>query len=181
ALKWHSEKNPSNKVEAEKKFKEVSEACMILFNSQKPSVYGMSLKEKRPHRERTYKFRDFEEIFRKILEGMDPVIQTFWDPFSDIINAGENPHSTSGRGKSSSLFSDFKKLFALRNSSSPSKRLTSSFTESTTETHTVRSASTTTEMINVKKIMWKITRKITENGQEIIKEDLRVVLIKHKH
>ncbi|KFP80777.1 DnaJ subfamily B member 6-B, partial [Apaloderma vittatum] len=35
ALKWHSEKNPSNKVEAEKKFKEVSEACMILFNSQK--------------------------------------------------------------------------------------------------------------------------------------------------
>ncbi|KFV62600.1 DnaJ subfamily B member 6-A, partial [Dryobates pubescens] len=35
ALKWHPDKNPNNKVNAEKKFKEVAEAYRILSDPQK--------------------------------------------------------------------------------------------------------------------------------------------------
>ena len=39
ALKWHPDKNPDNKEEAEAKFKEVSEAYDVLSDKDKKSVY----------------------------------------------------------------------------------------------------------------------------------------------
>ncbi|XP_047316431.1 dnaJ homolog subfamily B member 13-like [Impatiens glandulifera] len=39
AMKWHPDKNPNNKKEAEAKFKQISEAYDILSDSQKRSVY----------------------------------------------------------------------------------------------------------------------------------------------
>ena len=39
AKKWHPDKNPNNKVEAEEKFKEISEAYGILSDPQKRSQY----------------------------------------------------------------------------------------------------------------------------------------------
>lgn len=36
ALKWHPDKNPDNKEEAEKKFKEVAEAYEVLSDSKSP-------------------------------------------------------------------------------------------------------------------------------------------------
>ena len=39
ALKWHPDKNPNNKEEANKKFQEISEAFDILSDSSKRSTY----------------------------------------------------------------------------------------------------------------------------------------------
>nr|XP_005887088.1 PREDICTED: dnaJ homolog subfamily B member 8 [Bos mutus] len=39
ALRWHPDKNPDNKEEAEKKFKQVSEAYEVLSDSKKRSLY----------------------------------------------------------------------------------------------------------------------------------------------
>uniref|UniRef100_A0A673VL08 J domain-containing protein n=1 Tax=Suricata suricatta TaxID=37032 RepID=A0A673VL08_SURSU len=39
ALKWHPDKNPENKEEAERKFKVVAEAYEILSNNEKWDIY----------------------------------------------------------------------------------------------------------------------------------------------
>uniref|UniRef100_A0A452ZW98 J domain-containing protein n=1 Tax=Aegilops tauschii subsp. strangulata TaxID=200361 RepID=A0A452ZW98_AEGTS len=39
AMKWHPDKNPTNKKEAESKFKQISEAYEVLSDSQKRAVY----------------------------------------------------------------------------------------------------------------------------------------------
>ena len=41
AVKWHPDKNPNNKEEAEKKFKEISEAYQILSDENKRKIYDM--------------------------------------------------------------------------------------------------------------------------------------------
>uniref|UniRef100_A0A803V1P2 DnaJ heat shock protein family (Hsp40) member B8 n=1 Tax=Ficedula albicollis TaxID=59894 RepID=A0A803V1P2_FICAL len=51
ALKWHPDKNPKNKEEAEKRFKEIVEAYEILSNPQKRSLYDKSVEESRFRRE----------------------------------------------------------------------------------------------------------------------------------
>ncbi|NXK03039.1 DNJB8 protein, partial [Herpetotheres cachinnans] len=171
ALKWHPDKNPSNKEEAEKKFKAVAEAYKVLSDPQKRLLYDRSVKKSRSHRGRSatgghkssfespYVFHDFKEIF----SGMDPFVHVFWDPFNNIRNSCEKWHRASGRGRSSSLFSDFMESFMPWNLSSPSKQPTSSFAEDTAGPHGVRSVLTTTEVINGKRIT---IRKIIENGQE---------------
>lgn len=39
AVKWHPDKNPNNKEEAEKKFKEISEAYQVLSDKEKREIY----------------------------------------------------------------------------------------------------------------------------------------------
>ncbi|CAN4084108.1 unnamed protein product [Withania somnifera] len=39
AMKWHPDKNPNNKKEAEAKFKQISEAYEVLSDSQKRAIY----------------------------------------------------------------------------------------------------------------------------------------------
>ncbi|NWI25434.1 DNJB8 protein, partial [Sula dactylatra] len=174
ALKWHPDKNPSNKEEAEKKFKAIAAAYEVLSDPQKRSFYDRSVKESRSHRVRSdmgghngsfdcpYVFHN-REVFREVFGEMDPFVRVFWDPFDNIRNNGENWRRTSGRGRSSSLFSDFMESFMPWNSFSPREQSTSSFGEDTAGLRSVRSVLTTTEVINGKRIT---TRKIIENGQE---------------
>uniref|UniRef100_A0A663LKM0 DnaJ heat shock protein family (Hsp40) member B8 n=1 Tax=Athene cunicularia TaxID=194338 RepID=A0A663LKM0_ATHCN len=83
ALKWHPDKNPGNKEEAEKKFKAVAEAYKVLSDPQKRLCYDRSVKGSRSHRgratqhrasffESTYVLHDPEDISREIFGGMDP-------------------------------------------------------------------------------------------------------------
>ncbi|XP_074008637.1 dnaJ homolog subfamily B member 8 [Numenius arquata] len=169
ALKWHPDKNPSNKEEAEKKFKAVAEAYEVLSDPQKRLLYDMSVKETRFDRGRRatgghnnsfdspYAFHDPREIFEEVSERSDPFTYDFWDPF----NYDENWYGTSERKRSSDLFSDFMESFVTL--FSPRKQSTSSFPEGTAGPRSVRSELTTTEVVNGKKIT---TRKIIENGQE---------------
>ncbi|NXS57190.1 DNJB8 protein, partial [Brachypteracias leptosomus] len=178
ALKWHPDKNPNNKVEAEKKFKAVAEAYNVLSDPQKRLLYDRSVKESRSHRGRNdvgdynssldsaYIFHNLEEVFSEVFGKMDPYIHVFWDPFNNIRNNGENRHSTNRRERSFCLFSDFMEQLKLWNSFSSSKQPTSSsspFAEDTPGPHSVRAVFTTTKIINGKRIT---TRKIIENGQE---------------
>ena len=39
AMKWHPDKNPNNKKDAEAKFKQISEAYDVLSDPQKRAVY----------------------------------------------------------------------------------------------------------------------------------------------
>ncbi|KAI4806319.1 hypothetical protein KUCAC02_017148 [Chaenocephalus aceratus] len=45
ALKWHPDKNPDNKDEAEKRFKEISEAYEVLSDEDKRNTYDRYGKE----------------------------------------------------------------------------------------------------------------------------------------
>ncbi|VTJ84152.1 Hypothetical predicted protein [Marmota monax] len=45
ALKWHPPKNPENKEEAEREFKQVAEAYEVLSNTKKQDIYDKYGKE----------------------------------------------------------------------------------------------------------------------------------------
>ncbi|NXM89073.1 DNJB8 protein, partial [Oenanthe oenanthe] len=177
ALKWHPDKNPKNKAEAEKKFKEIVEAYEILSNPQKRSLYDKSVEESRCRRAGAAAGCDYfcshhgfphqEEVFG----GTFPFTCIFLNPFDIRIN-GENWQSAYGRGGRP------REPFEQWNSSCPSGHPTSFFAENTAGPHGVRTVITTTEVINGKTIT---TRKIIENGQETkeVEEDgqLKSVII----
>ncbi|XP_010177169.1 PREDICTED: dnaJ homolog subfamily B member 8-like [Mesitornis unicolor] len=177
ALKWHPDKNPSNKEEAEKKFKAVAEAYKVLSDPQKRLLYDRSVKKSRSHRGRNatghncssfespYVFQDFKKVFREAFGEMDPFVRVSWDPFNNIRNNVENWHSTSRRGRRSNMFPDFMESFMTSSSFSPSMQHTCFFAGDTAAPRNVRSVLTTTKVINSKRIT---TRKIIENGQERI-------------
>ncbi|XP_005053042.1 PREDICTED: dnaJ homolog subfamily B member 8 [Ficedula albicollis] len=177
ALKWHPDKNPKNKEEAEKRFKEIVEAYEILSNPQKRSLYDKSVEESRFRREGAAAGYDFfcshhgfphqEEVFG----GTFPFTCIFLNPFDVRIN-GENRQSAYGRGGRP------RESFAQWNSFCPSGHPTSFFAENTAGPYGVRTVITTTEVINGKTIT---TRKIIEDGQETkeVEEDgqLKSVII----
>ncbi|NXM40331.1 DNJB8 protein, partial [Gymnorhina tibicen] len=178
ALKWHPDKNPRNKEEAEKKFKEIVEAYETLSDPQKRSLYDNSVEESRTHGEGAagggssffashHGFPHQDELF----EGMYPFTCIFLNPFDIRLN-GENWQSTSGRGGRP------REPFVHWNSFCSSGHSNSTFSESTAGPYGVRTVITTTEEIDGKTIT---TRKIIEDGQEIkeVEEDgkLKSVII----
>uniref|UniRef100_A0A4W6DUZ7 DnaJ heat shock protein family (Hsp40) member B6a n=1 Tax=Lates calcarifer TaxID=8187 RepID=A0A4W6DUZ7_LATCA len=79
ALRWHPDKNPENKEEAEKKFKELSEAYEVLSDANKRSIYDRYGKEGltgsnggRDHFHEQFTFRNPEDVFREFFGGRDP-------------------------------------------------------------------------------------------------------------
>ncbi|XP_062356394.1 dnaJ homolog subfamily B member 8 [Cinclus cinclus] len=177
ALKWHPDKNPKNKEEAEKKFKEIVEAYEVLSDPRKRSLYDKSVEESRALRERAAAGYDFSGSYHgfphqeEVFGGMYPLTCIFLNPF-DIRIDGENWQSAYGRG------GRVREPFVQWNSFCPSGHPTSFFAENTAGPYGVRTVITTTEVINGKTIT---TRKIIEDGQETkeVEEDgqLKSVII----
>ncbi|XP_077932804.1 dnaJ homolog subfamily B member 7 isoform X2 [Halichoerus grypus] len=81
ALKWHPDKNPENKEEAERKFKEVAEAYEVLSNNEKRDIYDKYGQEGLNGRDSShfddsfeygFTFRKPDDVFREIFGERDP-------------------------------------------------------------------------------------------------------------
>lgn len=115
ALKWHPDKNLANQAEAEKKFKEISEAYEVLSDKDKRADYDRFGKTKpgnggggggggswapdfdfgfnQPHF-RHHQFRDPFEVFREFFGGRDPFKDMF-DPEFDNFHANNHVNISS--------------------------------------------------------------------------------------
>ncbi|KAG7260494.1 hypothetical protein CRUP_018667, partial [Coryphaenoides rupestris] len=97
ALKWHPDKNPDNKEEAEKKFKELAEAYEVLSDTSKRETYNSYGNDRMPHRGCpssptdfpsdfpgfSFTFRSPDEVFREFFGSQDP-FANFFDDFSSF-------------------------------------------------------------------------------------------------
>ncbi|XP_066541972.1 dnaJ homolog subfamily B member 2 isoform X2 [Hoplias malabaricus] len=187
ALKWHPDKNPDNKEEAEKKFKEIAEAYEVLSDRSKREEYDTFGKSGNMRSSGSgsgsfaddfpgfnFTFRSPDEVFREFFGGQDPFADFFDDfPFGGMHSAFQSHHGSSRHG-TSRFFSfpsadvDFTTFSSSSSSSSVGGFGGGNF----------KSVSTSTRVINGKRIT---TKKIKENGQEKteIEEDgvLKTVLI----
>lgn len=94
ALKWHPDKNPHNKAEAERKFKEIGEAYEVLSDRQKRQIYDVygekGLKAGGTAGETGSAagfpfgpaFRSPFDVFRDFFGGRDP-FEDFFAPLND--------------------------------------------------------------------------------------------------
>uniref|UniRef100_A0A8P0PLM7 DnaJ heat shock protein family (Hsp40) member B6 n=1 Tax=Canis lupus familiaris TaxID=9615 RepID=A0A8P0PLM7_CANLF len=95
ALKWHPDKNPENKEEAERKFKQVAEAYEVLSDAKKRDIYdrygkeglngggGGGLHFDTPF-EFGFTFRNPDDVFREFFGGRDPFSFDFFGVLGDF-------------------------------------------------------------------------------------------------
>ncbi|XP_007939897.1 dnaJ homolog subfamily B member 3 [Orycteropus afer afer] len=185
ALKWHPDKNPENKEEAERKFKEVAEAYEVLSDAKKRDVYDRYGKTDvdgggggpfQDPFDYVFTFRDPAEVFREFFGGRDPFsFDFFGDSLENIFGSRRSSRGSRSRGYAP-LFSPFSEFPTFGGAfSSFDAGLTSfgsmgggglsSFSMSCGSggTTNFKSVSTSTEILNGKKIT---TKRIIENGQE---------------
>ncbi|XP_070693632.1 dnaJ homolog subfamily B member 2 [Pempheris klunzingeri] len=180
ALKWHPDKNPDNKDEAERKFKEVAEAYEVLSDKSKRDAYDRYGNDRVRHTGSsssdfssdfpgfTFTFRSPDEVFKEFFGGQDP-FASFFDDFSSFGGSSSchGPSRFFSFPSTGVGFTSFSSLGGLDGMDSMGGG-TSNF----------KSVSTSTRIINGKRTT---TKKIKENGQERteIEEDgvLKCVLI----
>ncbi|XP_069472993.1 dnaJ homolog subfamily B member 2 isoform X2 [Ambystoma mexicanum] len=169
ALKWHPDKNPENKEQAEKRFKEVAEAYEVLSDARKREVYDRYGKDGLRGADSSvpsqgpefagfgFTFRSPDEVFREFFGGRDP-FSNFFDDFDHYMDR-PNFHSHSGVGIRGQ---GLRNVFAVN---IPESSEFSSFSTfgSTGGNGNFRSVSTSTTFVNGKRIT---TKRIVENGQE---------------
>ncbi|XP_067370860.1 dnaJ homolog subfamily B member 2 isoform X2 [Channa argus] len=181
ALKWHPDKNPDNKEEAERKFKEVAEAYEVLSDTSKRDAYDRYGNERMRHTGTsssdfssdfpgfTFTFRSPDEVFREFFGGQDP-FANFFDDFSSFGG------SSSRLGPS--RFFSFPSTGVEFTSFTSSMGGLDGMGSMAGGMGSFKSVSTSTRIINGKRTT---TKKIKENGQERIEieEDgvLKSVLI----
>ncbi|XP_070832534.1 dnaJ homolog subfamily B member 2 isoform X1 [Chaetodon trifascialis] len=181
ALKWHPDKNPDNKEEAERKFKELSEAYEVLSDKSKRDAYDTYGNDRTRHTGSsssdfssdfpgfTFTFRSPDEVFREFFGGQDP-FASFFDDFSSFGG------SSSRLGPS--RFFSFPSAGVEFTSFSSSLGGLDGMDSMGGGISNFKSVSTSTRIINGKRTT---TKKIKENGQERIEieEDgvLKSVLI----
>ncbi|XP_067007764.1 dnaJ homolog subfamily B member 6 [Anabrus simplex] len=190
ALKWHPDKNPNNLEEANKKFKEISEAYEVLSDEKKRRIYDKYGKDgisstPSGHRRRSrssndfdfmFTFRDPEEVFKEFFRS-----SPFQDLFSEIATTSSH-NRDHHRSRSSRDFSGGSRLFNpfsfgfgmdmddMLNTSDGSCNgggfvSFTNFSKSGAgpSGSSVKRTSTTTKYINGKKIT---TKKVFANGKE---------------
>ncbi|CAH1175571.1 unnamed protein product [Phaedon cochleariae] len=175
ALKWHPDKNPNDTEEANRKFREISEAYEVLSDMKKRKMYdtGKYSDVGRHHTGQdedyfnfggfTFTFRDPEDVFREFFGG------SIFDFFSEqqSSSARKGRHSNQETSLFNPLGSFFDDSFSLR---TPGQYTSFSSVESCFSsgspngTH-VKKTSTSTKIVNGKKVT---TKKIFENGREVI-------------
>ncbi|KAM5229100.1 dnaJ homolog subfamily B member 3-like [Ctenodactylus gundi] len=186
ALKWHPDKNPGNKEEAERRFTQVAQAYEVLSDAKKRQVYdrygeegvtggacGGSFVD--PF-ECVFTFRDPTEVFREFFSSQDPFLFDFFgDSLENVFGCRRSAQGNRRRGPSPffSTFSEFPPAGAgfssfdagLTSFGCQGSEGLSSFSMSCGSggTGNFKSMSTSTKIINGKKIT---TKKVIENGQE---------------
>ncbi|KAG9348043.1 hypothetical protein JZ751_004063 [Albula glossodonta] len=193
ALKWHPDKNPNNKEEAERRFKELAEAFEVLSDGNKRNIYDRYGKDGltgnaggggyngQPF---GFQFRSPEEVFREFFGGRDPFAEFFGEEF-----LGGGQWNQCGNQMGGPFFQSFAGFPPFGHGCAPG--LTpfgqmsggmggmggggSGFTSFSSSSFggnngvggsgNFRSVSTSTQMINGKKIT---TKRIIENGEERI-------------
>nr|XP_055190588.1 dnaJ homolog subfamily B member 6 [Nyctereutes procyonoides]XP_055190589.1 dnaJ homolog subfamily B member 6 [Nyctereutes procyonoides] len=188
ALKWHPDKNPENKEEAERKFKQVAEAYEVLSDAKKRDIYdrygkeglngggGGGVRFDTPF-EFGFTFRNPDDVFREFFGGRDPFSFDFFeDPFEDFFGSRRVPRGSRNRGTGSffSAFSGFPSFgggfssfdTGFTSFASPGHGGLTSFSSTTfggSGMGNFKSISTSTKMVNGRKIT---TKRIVENGEE---------------
>ncbi|XP_040290128.1 dnaJ homolog subfamily B member 6 [Bufo bufo] len=196
ALKWHPDKNPDNKEEAERKFKELAEAYEVLSDAKKRDIYDKFGKEGLTggggggsHYDNPFEFgftfRSPDDVFRDFFGGRDPFSFDFFeDPFEDFFGNRRGPRANRRpQGPFFSAFGGFPSFGPVGPGFSPfDSGFTSSFgplghggfTSFSSSSFggsgmgNFKSVSTSTKMINGRKIT---TKRILENGQERVEVD----------
>uniref|UniRef100_A0A8C1S492 DnaJ heat shock protein family (Hsp40) member B6b n=1 Tax=Cyprinus carpio TaxID=7962 RepID=A0A8C1S492_CYPCA len=185
ALKWHPDKNPNNKEQAEKMFKEISEAYEVLSDENKRRQYDKYGKEGLTRRGGHYNedfmggftFRNPDDVFREFFGGRDPFADFFAeDPFGDFFGGGRHHRGVSRSRTTGSFFPGFSPFgspfsgfdtgftsFGPMGGGGLTSFSSSSFGGGGGGMGNFRSVSTSTKFINGKRIT---TKRIVENGQE---------------
>ncbi|XP_012708621.1 dnaJ homolog subfamily B member 6b isoform X1 [Fundulus heteroclitus] len=189
ALKWHPDKNPDNKEEAERRFKELSEAYEVLSDENKRSLYDRYGKDGLSGGGNHYDnfshghhftFRNPEDVFREFFGGRDPFADLFGDPFDDFFGDGRGRQRGAPRSHGTVFgfggFPVFRPAFPGFDPGFSSfgdmgggggggftSFSTSSFGGGGREMGNFKSVSTSTKFINGRRI---VTKRIVENGQE---------------
>lgn len=177
ALKWHPDKNPDNKEEAEQKFKELAEAYEVLSDKSKRDAYDRYGNDHMRHTGATnadfsdfpgftFTFRNPDDVFREFFGGHDP-FANFFDDFSSFGSCSRmGPNRFFSFPSAGADFTSFS-MGGLGGMDSTGGRMGN-----------FKSVSTTTRIVNGKRTT---TKKIKENGQERveIEEDgvLKSVLV----
>lgn len=194
ALKWHPDKNPDKKEEAEKRFKEISEAYEVLSDKNKRAIYDKYGKEGLTGNQGNgyadfdndysfgggfhgFHFRDPEEVFREFFGGRDPFAEFFSGPRVGGFSNGLFADSFVGFPGPSPFFSSSSfggDPFA--GGSGFSSFSSTSFGGGGGGGNNFRSTSTSTKMVNGKKV---VTKKVVENGVETVTVEEDGVLKSH--
>ena len=103
ALKWHPDKNPNNREEAEEKFKKINEAYSVLSDKNKRNQYD--------HGGIHFDFGGFNanDIFKDFFGGKDPFSEFFGDDFGGGFNFGADFGENFG-GSFQASFSSFSSM-----------------------------------------------------------------------